>query len=233
MRLKLAILPLLALTFLARADEKLPMLKAGSQVYSNVTVTSVSATDVYFLYDKGAANVKLKDLDADSQKHFHYNAAAAAMATKANTPAKLTAFRPDPKRPRDAAGLKAEIADVMSAVRQIVNQPVQSFRQTPEMSVSIYKPGWFHAGATRPDFETVDIRKTQDLDYAKNEWVTSNLNPGIAFRGADVEFNSNTKFFYTDRTVPKKRLTEDEMKEINRLYRIIAVDEKDIEKLQP
>jgi hypothetical protein len=31
-----------------------------------------------------------------------------------------------------------------------------------------------------------------------------------------------TKFFYVDRSVPKKKLTEDEMLEINRLYRIIG-----------
>jgi hypothetical protein len=31
-----------------------------------------------------------------------------------------------------------------------------------------------------------------------------------------------TKFFYQDRSLPKKKLTEDEMVEINRLYRIIA-----------
>jgi hypothetical protein len=31
-----------------KVDEKLPMLKAGSQVFSNITVTSVSATDVFF-----------------------------------------------------------------------------------------------------------------------------------------------------------------------------------------
>jgi thiol-disulfide isomerase/thioredoxin len=56
-----------------RADEKLPVLKAGVDVYSNVTVTTVSATDVYFTYAGGMANVKLKNLDPDLQKHFHYN----------------------------------------------------------------------------------------------------------------------------------------------------------------
>ncbi len=54
------------------AGEKLPVLKAGSEVYSNVTVTTVSATDVYFTYDGGMANVKLKDLDPVWQRHFHF-----------------------------------------------------------------------------------------------------------------------------------------------------------------
>jgi thiol-disulfide isomerase/thioredoxin len=56
-----------------RADEKFPVLKAGSETYSNVTVTSVSATDVYFTYAGGMANVKLKNLSPDLQKHFSFD----------------------------------------------------------------------------------------------------------------------------------------------------------------
>jgi len=44
------------------ADEKLPVLQAGGEVYSNVTVTAVSATDVFFTHDQGMGNAKLKDL---------------------------------------------------------------------------------------------------------------------------------------------------------------------------
>jgi hypothetical protein len=51
------------------------------------------------------------------------------------------------------------------------------------------------------------------------------------FRGKDLEFNSETKFFYTDRSLPKKRLTEAEMIEINRLYRIIGAREQDLARL--
>src|ERR1700722_9562063 len=62
------------------ADEYRPVLKAGSEVYSNVTVTIITPTDVYFTYNNGAgmANVKLKNLDPDLQKHFHYNPAKAS-----------------------------------------------------------------------------------------------------------------------------------------------------------
>ncbi len=118
----------------------------------------------------------------------------------------------------------------MTEVRRIVNQPVQAYRLTPEMSVSEYNQGWFHPGARRPDFKNVDIRKTQELNYGKYDWVTSNVKPGWAFRGRDLEFNSMTKFFYTDRTVPKKKLTEEEMQQINLLYRIIGQDEEALEK---
>jgi hypothetical protein len=52
------------------------------------------------------------------------------------------------------------------------------------------------------------------------------LNPGVCFLGNELEFNAMTKFFYTDRTLPKKKLTEAEMLEINRLYRIIGTCEQ-------
>jgi hypothetical protein len=68
----------------------------------------------------------------------------------------------------------------------------------------------------------VDIRTTRETPYASHTYVTSDLNPGVVFLGAELEFNSNTKLFYTDRSVPKKKLTEEQMVEINRLYRIIA-----------
>ena len=41
-----------------------------------------------------------------------------------------------------------------------------------------------------------------------------------------------TKYFYTDRSVPKKKLTETEMLEINRLYRIIGRCEQQLVQLQ-
>ena len=40
--------------FIARADdEKIPLLKAGGDTYTNVTITSVSATDIYFIHAGG------------------------------------------------------------------------------------------------------------------------------------------------------------------------------------
>ncbi len=47
----------------AIGDETLPVLKAGNDSYTNVTVFKVTATDIYFTSDKGLANAKLKDLD--------------------------------------------------------------------------------------------------------------------------------------------------------------------------
>jgi len=56
-----------------RADEQFPVLKAGGETYSNVTVTSVSATDIYFTHAGGMANVKIKKLSPDLQKHFNFD----------------------------------------------------------------------------------------------------------------------------------------------------------------
>lgn len=120
------------------------------------------------------------------------------------------------------AALTAEMEQAMQKVRAIVNQPVKRYLRQPGMPVGKFSPGWFHEGAMVPDFSTVDVRATQEFPYDRYPYVTSDLNPGIVFIGRELEFNSMTKYFYTDRTVPKKRLTEAEMLEINHLYRIIG-----------
>src|SRR5947207_12785481 len=101
---------------------------------------------------------------------------------------------------------EAEMKSAVEAVQRIVNQPVARFARTPEMKVSTYRPGWFHEGAIKPDFNNVDVRRTRETSYDGREFVTSDLNPDVVFHGDDLEFNSMTKYLYTDRTVPKKTL---------------------------
>jgi hypothetical protein len=72
------LLNLFAMTPVAVASETLPVLQAGNEVYSNVTVLSVSAADIYFTSDRGLANAKLKDLDPALQKQFNFNSTNAA-----------------------------------------------------------------------------------------------------------------------------------------------------------
>jgi len=91
------------------ADEKLPALKAGSNVYSNVTVLTVNATDVYFTYNngKGMANAKLKSLNPDLQKYFHYNPAKAGEVEQKQARANveyhnLIISRPAPRPPDES-----------------------------------------------------------------------------------------------------------------------------------
>ncbi len=129
-------------------------------------------------------------------------------------------FQDDPN-----AAVRAELDDAVAQVKAIVNQPVAAYPMTPNVQVGLYKPGWFHPGALKPDFDHVDVRASQDLQYTRYPYVTSDLTPGVMFNGQDCEFNPMTKWAYTDRTLPKKRLTEAEMVEINRLYRIIGACE--------
>lgn len=116
----------------------------------------------------------------------------------------------------------AEAARAERKVIEIVNQPITHLPRSGP--VDVFSPGWFHAGAAKPDFNTVDIRSTQERNYAGH--VTSDLNPTEMFNGSELEFNAMTKYFYTDRTLPKKRLSSSEMVEINGLYRVIGRDEQ-------
>jgi len=117
---------------------------------------------------------------------------------------------------------QAELDAAIHQVEKIVNQTVLAYRRTPGMRVSESSPGWFHEGAIKPNFNAVDVRATQETPYDAKEYVTSDLNPNIVFIGRQLEFNSMTKYFYTNRSLPKKKLTQAEMEEINRLYRIIG-----------
>ena len=130
------------------------------------------------------------------------------------------------------ASFQLEMTNAYQRVLQIINQPVRAYARTPGLPVSVYSPGWFHEGASRPDFNNVDIRQSQDLNYAGHQYVTSDLNPNMVFLGQELEFNSATKWFYTNRSLPKHKLTEAQMLEVNRLYRIIGRCETAINQLQ-
>lgn len=216
---------LLFAALIACADETLPTLKVSGEVYTNVTITSVTARNIYFTFDKGMGSAKLKDLDPALQKHFHYDAGKAAAeekTQKASSAAALSMAGAGDRIPENADA-KAVMDDAIARVKAIVNQPVRSVPFTRDMQNVGTSQYWFHQGAEKPDYDNADIRKTQDCaNYAKYDYVTSDLNPGIVFPGKEVEFNSMTKYFYTDRSLPKKKLSEAEMLEINRLYRIIG-----------
>ncbi len=124
--------------------------------------------------------------------------------------------------PAKRAELQAEINQAMDRIRAIVNQPVSVAARQPGMQVRVFSPGWFHDGASRPDFNHADVRATQEHVYDALGYVTSDLNPGVVFVGSQLEFNPQLKFFYTDRSLPKKKLSEEEMLEINRLFRVIG-----------
>ena len=129
------------------------------------------------------------------------------------------------------APLQLQLTNAWLQVDAIVNQPVTAYQRDPYAHVSVSSPGWFHPGAMTPDFNRVDVRLTQQLIYT-SPWVSSDITPTMMFRGSDLEFNAMTKLFYTNRDLPKKRLTEAEMLQINSLYRIIGRSQTELEQWQ-
>jgi hypothetical protein len=168
------------------------------------------------------ATIKIRDNVVISIKV----AAAAQAQEQASPPSPTPARALTPIE--QIAELRKEQNAAVARVKAIINQPVPPVERTPGMQLGMFGPPWFHPGATVPDFSNVDVRTTQETPYDKWPYVSSELNPGLAWVGTDLEFNSMTKYFYTDRTVPKKKLTEAEMLEINRLYRIIGRCEQQI-----
>jgi cytochrome c biogenesis protein CcmG, thiol:disulfide interchange protein DsbE len=92
----------------AGAAEKIPLLKVsrgappGFSVsggndfvyYTNVVVTTATATDVFFSHSRGMGNAKLKNLEPEIQQRFGFNATKAQEAEKKQADANL-AFRRD------------------------------------------------------------------------------------------------------------------------------------------
>lgn len=68
--------------FAAIGDDRLASLTVGANTYTNISITRVTATDVYFTYNKGMGNAKLKDLSPELKEHFHYDEAKAASIEK-------------------------------------------------------------------------------------------------------------------------------------------------------
>jgi len=150
-------------------------------------------------------------------------AAVSAPAAMPTPPPKIS------NRPALAAGsvdgIRAQLKDAVDHVIQIVNQPVPYVPRTRDNwnQCAWFGDAWFHPGAAMPDFVNVDVRKTQETkNYEGFPYASSSFTPDRAFISSDIAFNSMTKLFYQDRSLPKKKLTEDEMVEINRLYRIIG-----------
>jgi cytochrome c biogenesis protein CcmG, thiol:disulfide interchange protein DsbE len=58
-------------------EEKFTSIDVGSDVYSNVTVTSVTTTHIYFTHARGLGSARIADLNPALQQHFRFDAAAA------------------------------------------------------------------------------------------------------------------------------------------------------------
>jgi cytochrome c biogenesis protein CcmG/thiol:disulfide interchange protein DsbE len=84
----------LSATEIHAAEERIPVLQAGGQTFSNVVVTGKSATDLYFLHKGGVGNVKLKSLPPELQQKFGFDAVKAAEAEAAQADARKRGIDP-------------------------------------------------------------------------------------------------------------------------------------------
>jgi hypothetical protein len=134
-------------------------------------------------------------------------------------------------REEQMAAVKKEKAEAFFQAQDIVNQPVRSLKRTPDMVVMRFAD-WGKYDVVTPDFDYVDMRATQQKLFDGYQYVACDLNPGVVFVGNELEFNERTKYFYNDFRVPKKKLTEAEMLEVNRLCRIIGRCNRELAELQ-
>jgi cytochrome c biogenesis protein CcmG, thiol:disulfide interchange protein DsbE len=146
MKAILLLASMMATAALLSADaESLPTLKVGSgvssEVYSNVTVTSVTATHIYFSHSLGLGSAKLKDLEPEVQKHFLFDPAKAEVAQQQQAQANAL-YRQDlerkaaAQRQAPAAAPEAQAAPSASSevpphklyARSFLNQPAPSLK---------------------------------------------------------------------------------------------------------
>jgi len=102
------------------AEVRLATLKVGADVYTNVTINSATATDIYFSHSRGMGNAKLKNLGPELQKKFHFDATKAAQTEKEQAAANdlyvISLTRPKPGNP------SASELEELSA-KSFLNQP--------------------------------------------------------------------------------------------------------------
>lgn len=115
------LLPLLlfasAVALAQNTPQKLPVLKVGLDSFTNVTVTRVTATDIFFTHARGLGNAKLKSLDAETQKLFKFDppkaAAEAQRQAEANAAYRAQAAKPaDQRQPAPRPAGSAPVADI-------------------------------------------------------------------------------------------------------------------------
>jgi len=124
--------------------------------------------------------------------------------------------------------LKLSLRQAELRIQAIVNQPIPPMERTRTMRVWTYPRHWYDGGPIRPNFAMADIRTTQKAMYDEYEYVRSESNADWIYRGRDLEYNALTRYFYNDMTLPKKKLSETEMVEINTHFRTIARCEREL-----
>ncbi len=172
-------------------------------------------------YQASLARLQTEKAGYDALQHTVSAADAAANAatrTVANVGSNAAVGAPG-NTPATRAEMDAAVARIRAIVNQVPSTVTKPANET----------GWiegFHPGATKPDFDHTDIvsgRKPYTVAYIQMEGA-----PNVFYRGADCEFNSETKFFYTNRELPKKKLSDSEYQELVRLYRFVGKCQRDL-----
>lgn len=91
---------LMAAASIQAENQHLATLRVGAETYTNVTVTSVSATEIFFSHSRGLCNAKLKNLDPELQKLFHLDPAKAIEVERQQAEANAVFLSEVQKQPR-------------------------------------------------------------------------------------------------------------------------------------
>ena len=154
-RLFIALAGLLGGTSLLLADgEKLATLAVGQEVYTDVTVTSATATDIYFSHSRGMGNAKLKNLEPELQQRFHFNPETAAdkQRQQAEANARYTQALKDANPPRPApkaepieerGGASDEVEPHEISAKSFLNKPAPAILADKWLTEPPILPGKF------------------------------------------------------------------------------------------
>lgn len=72
--LRLVVVFLFTAQWAMALEDKYPVLRAGDETYTNVTVTSISAKSIFITHSQGMATVKLSDLDPEIRAKYQARA---------------------------------------------------------------------------------------------------------------------------------------------------------------
>ncbi len=118
---------LFACALSAAADEKFGTLTVGKTTYTNVTVTAVTATDIYFTSAGGMGNAKIENLSPELKEHFHYDEAKARAIeqkqAQANNQYRAQAVRAGTAHPADESIDASSTAPTPASVSWLTDLP--------------------------------------------------------------------------------------------------------------
>ena len=105
------------------AQDTYTTLQAGSQVYSNVTVTGSTPTVLYIQHSKGIGSVKLKDLSPELQKKYAFDPKKAEEIEKLQKQSHTDFVKSLANQPKPGPGPQTGGEQPAPSAKSFVNQP--------------------------------------------------------------------------------------------------------------